>query len=91
MRVYEKREYITEQAYGDHPVGSKVLATKDYLGVLLLEFEDGSNVKILNGWCRGIEEPPAIYISFAEAIAREIDAQVLAEIEAAVKERKNRR
>ncbi len=91
MRIYKKQPYTTEQSYGvDKPAGSKVLATKDYQGVLLLEYEDGSNVKILNGWCRGLEENPnvskGLWEQLSENCQRDLDQEILFEIETAIKE-----
>ena len=86
MKTYEKQPYVTEQPHGPYPAGSKVLATKTYQDVLIIEYEDGGVIEILNGWARGLDDPPYKEYSIWEAIKLEIDAQILGELTAIIKE-----
>lgn len=79
-------DYVTRKAHGNHPVGSKCLASRDF-GILILEFENGDVVKLPGHefYCEGIEQQPKSYYdkltdSIAREIAREIDEEILGEI-----------
>ena len=90
MRTYEKQPYITERAHAGYPAGSKVLATKTYQNVLQLEYEDGVIIEIYGGWCSGLDDAPpkgkTIWDLMNEQIKLEMDAEILGELDAIIKE-----
>lgn len=96
ISFYKKYKYVTRRYHGSHPAGSECIAWREpgseyHEHTLCLQFD--KEIVILNGsdyYLEGLEKvAPTIWDLMSEAVAREIDEEVLGDLNRCLKESKN--